>query len=140
MQNPRFGDGPTSAFPHQYVHVDDAVEALMRAAFMAAAANETFNVAGVDVVSHGDIARLVRRLQGSPLATDMLPDRTRNWRRYEMPYDIGKIRRRLDFLPAVPMEDGLARIVESMPPASMPQPSQRSMSGASRMPQWAGAE
>lgn len=118
VQNPGFGDGPTSAFPHQYVHVDDAVEALMRAAFMAAAANDAFNVAGSDVVSHGDIARMVRRLQGNPLPTDRLPDRTRNWRRYEMPYDIGKIRRRLDFTPAVPMEDGLARIVESMSEAA----------------------
>ncbi len=114
VQNPRFGDGPTSAFPHQYVYVDDAVEALMRAAFMEAAANETFNVAGGDVVSHADIARMVRRLQGDMLPADRLPDRTRNWRRYEMVYDIGKIRRRLDFIPAVPMEDGLTRIVDSM--------------------------
>jgi len=120
VQNHRFGDGPTSAFPHQYVHVDDAVDAVMRLAFMEAAANETFNVAGADVVSHGDIARLVRRLQGTQLPTDRLPDRTRNWRRYEMPYDIGKIRRRLDYTPAVNMEDGLARIVEDMAAKAAP--------------------
>lgn len=85
---------------------------------MEAAANDTFNVAGADVVSHGDIARMVRLLQGNSLPTDRMPDRTRNWRRYEMPYDIGKIRRRLDFTPAVPMEDGLARIVASMSEAA----------------------
>jgi nucleoside-diphosphate-sugar epimerase len=114
FQDPTFGEGPRSKFPHQYVHVDDAVEAIMRVAFMAAAANEVFNVAGADVVSHGDMVRMLRRLQGNPLPGDLLPDRTRLWRRYEMTYDTGKIRRRLDFIPAVPMEDGLARVIEAM--------------------------
>ena len=114
FQDPTFGEGPRSVFPHQYVHVDDAVEAIMRVAFMAEAANEAFNVAGADVVSHGDMVRMLRRLQGTPLPGDLLPDRTRLWRRYEMTYDIGKIRRRRDFVPAVPMQDGLARVIEAM--------------------------
>jgi nucleoside-diphosphate-sugar epimerase len=113
VHNPRFGEGPTANFPHQYLHVDDAVEALMRAAFMEAAANEVFTVAGGDIVSHRDIARIVRRLQGGASESDLTPDRTRLWRRYAMPYDIGKVRRRLDFLPSVPMEAGLAEIVEA---------------------------
>jgi hypothetical protein len=31
------------------------------------------------------------------------------------PFDIGKIRRRLDFIPGVAIEEGLARVVAAMP-------------------------
>ena len=112
IYNPQFGEGANGNAPHQYLHVDDAVEALMRAAFMEAAANEVFTVAGADVASHRDIAKIIRRLQGRSTAQDLMPDRARLWRRYATPFDIGKARRRLDFIPSVTMEEGLARIVE----------------------------
>ena len=122
LKNPTFGTGPRAAFPHQYVHVDDVVESIMRACFMDAAKNEAFNVGGGDITSHGDLARLVRRLRGTMTDADRVPDRTRVWRRYEMTYDIGKIRRLLDFIPAIPMEDGFARIIEAMNDTAVPQP------------------
>jgi nucleoside-diphosphate-sugar epimerase len=115
LYNPNFGDGPTSNSPHQYLYVDDAVEGLMRAGFMAEAANEVFTVAGMDVASHHDMARTVKLLQGGAAEHELVPDRSRLWRRYMTPFDIGKIRRRLDFIPGVAIEEGLARVVAAMP-------------------------
>lgn len=113
MHNPQFGQGPAGNMPHQYVHVTDAVEALMRAAFMDAAANESFTVAGGDIMSHRDMARTIRRMQNRATPADLVPDRSRLWRRYQMPFDVGKVRRALDFIPSITMEEGLSQIVEA---------------------------
>jgi nucleoside-diphosphate-sugar epimerase len=114
LYDPRFGEGHTADFPHQYLHVDDAAEALMRAGFMDSAANEIFTIAGGENMSHRDIARIARRLQGELQPDDLTPDRTRIWRQFDMPYDIGHARRVLDFFPAVPIEEGLARLVADL--------------------------
>jgi nucleoside-diphosphate-sugar epimerase len=113
LHNPRFGEGTTADFPHQYLHVDDAAEALLRAGFMDSAANEIFTIAGGDNTSHRDISRLARRAQGTRQANDLIPDRSRLWRRYDQPYDIVKAHRTLDFFPAVSMEEGIVRLVEA---------------------------
>jgi nucleoside-diphosphate-sugar epimerase len=112
--NPQFGEDRGADYPHQYVHVDDAVEGLMRGIFMDAARNETFNIAGADVVSHRDIAKFVRRLQGRAGGDELIPDRTRMWRRYTMIYDIGKVRRVLDFLPSISTAEGLTRMLDEL--------------------------
>jgi nucleoside-diphosphate-sugar epimerase len=114
VRNPQFGEGPRADFPRQYVHVDDAVEALVRGAFMDAAGNEVFNIAGSDIMSHRDIAKFIRRLQGDVSEQELTPDRTKMWRRYIMIYDIGKSRRTLDFLPSVSMVEGLTRTLDQI--------------------------
>lgn len=109
--NPSFGQGPTGTLPRQYVHVDDVADALARAAFDAAAANEILNVAGADSTSHLDIAKFVRSYLGTAGLADLVPDRTRLRRRYVMPYEISRIRRLLGFTPAMTIQDGLAEIL-----------------------------
>jgi nucleoside-diphosphate-sugar epimerase len=118
IRNRQFGEGRRADFPRQYVHVDDAVEGLMRSVFMDAAGNDAFNIAGADIVSHRDIAKLIRRLQGRAGEDELIPDRTRLWRRYTMIYDIGRARRALDFLPSVSMAGGLTRILDEMTAAT----------------------
>ena len=64
--NDDFGQGQGSEQPRQFVHIDDAVESILRACFQDAAANETFNVAGPDVITYHDIGRMTRIAVGKP--------------------------------------------------------------------------
>lgn len=111
--NEWFGRGRAGKFSRQYIHVDDAVEGLMRAAFAEAAANEVFNMAGGESITNLDVGKIIRRLRGMTTPADLVPDRTLIWRRYVMPYDIGKARRTLDFVPSKTMHEGLAEILEA---------------------------
>lgn len=113
---PEFGTGQQGDQPRQFVHVDDAVEALMLACFSPEGANETYNIAGAEVTTYRDLGRMTRIALGKATREDMRPDRTRIWRRYLQQYDIGHARRRLGYRPAVPMAEGLRRIVEDMGP------------------------
>jgi nucleoside-diphosphate-sugar epimerase len=72
-----------------------------------------FNVGGADITTHLDMAKFVRAYRGTSVLADLLPDRGRITRRYRMPYEIERIRRVLDFTPAIPMQDGLAEILEN---------------------------
>lgn len=109
---PGFGSGPDAHQPRQFVHVDDATEAVTRAIFDSRARDLTFNVAGPDVVTYAEMGRMVRIAIGRPTRDDLLPDRTRAWRRYVQQYDMTRARETLGYAPSVPFSEGLRRIVE----------------------------
>lgn len=109
---PGFGEGPGGEQPRQFVHVDDAVEALLRATFQPEARGLTFNVAGPDAVSYRDIGRMARIAAGRAGLQDLQPDRSRVWRRYVQQYDMTRARRHLGFTPRIPFAEGLRRILE----------------------------
>lgn len=110
---PDFGTGDQGDHPRQLVHVSDAVEAILRACFEEHAKNDTFTVAGPDVVTLRDIGRMTRIAIGKASKDDMDPDRTRVWRRYVQQYDISKGKNKLKFIPSVPFAEGLREIVET---------------------------
>ncbi|WP_093966566.1 NAD-dependent epimerase/dehydratase family protein [Actibacterium lipolyticum] len=110
---PDFGQGQGGEQPRQFVHIDDAVEAIARACFEDGAKNETFNVAGPDVITYRDVGRMTRIAIGTPSNDDLDPDRTRVWRRYVQQYDISKGKNKLGFYPSVPFAEGLRQIIEA---------------------------
>lgn len=109
---PGFGEGQGSEQPRQFVHIDDAVEVILRSCFQDEAANETFNVAGPDVITYHDIGRMTRIAIGKPKKDDLDPDRKRVWRRYVQQYDISKGKTKLGFKPSIPFAEGLRQIIE----------------------------
>lgn len=124
--DPEFGQDDAGKFPRQFVHVSDAAEAILRACFEADAKNDTFTVAGPDVVSYRDIGRMTRIAIGRATNDDMDPDRTRVWRRYVQQYDISKGKTHLKFYPSVPFAEGLRAIVEAaQSKGELPRPGQK---------------
>lgn len=109
---PDFGKGEGGVQPRQFVHIDDTVEAIMRACFHEGARNETFNVAGPDVITYRDMGRMTRINIGKASPDDMEPERTRVWRRYVQQYDVSKGKNKMGFYPSVPFAEGLRQIIE----------------------------
>lgn len=112
--DPAFGAGEQGEQPRQFVHVRDVVEAILRTCFEPGAANETFNVAGPDVITYREIGRMTRIATGTAGRDDWVPDPTRIWRRYVQQYDIGRGKRRLEFAPSISFAEGLREIVEAL--------------------------
>ncbi len=110
-RDPDVAPGSQDERLRQFVHVDDAVEAVLRACVTPQAGDETFNVAGPDVVSLRDIARMARIARGEGGRDDLTPDRTRIWRRYVRQYDLTKADKLLHFRPSIPFAEGLRRLV-----------------------------
>ncbi|MBK1635017.1 NAD-dependent epimerase/dehydratase family protein [Rhodovulum adriaticum] len=111
--DPGFGSGPGGDQQRQFVHIDDAVEALLRAIFQPEARNVTFNVAGPDLITYRDLGKMTRIAIGQPGPGDLSPDRTRIWRRYVQQYDMSRARTKMGFSPRVPFAEGLRRIIEA---------------------------
>lgn len=112
--NRAFGQGPLGDLARQVIHVDDAVDAILRACFEPAAKNQTINIAGPDVMTYRDLGRRTRISVGLEANDDLEPDRTRIWRRYIQQYDIGRARQMLGFQPSVSFAQGLARIIDDL--------------------------
>jgi nucleoside-diphosphate-sugar epimerase len=112
--NPDFAANDQGEQQRQFVHVNDAVEAILRAAFEPGARDETFNVAGPDVITYRELGRLTRIAIGTAGRDDLVPDNARIWRRYVQQYDIGRGKDRLGFHPSVPFAEGLREIVRSL--------------------------
>ncbi|MGV6849699.1 MAG: NAD-dependent epimerase/dehydratase family protein [Marinibacterium sp.] len=110
--DPKFGRDDAGEQARQFVHIDDSVEILLRSCFQPEAKNETFNVAGPDVITYYDVGRMTRIATGLATKDDLDPDRKRVWRRYVQQYDITKAKDRLGFHPSVPFAEGLRQIVE----------------------------
>ena len=110
--DPGFGGGLAGEQSRQFVHIDDAVESLLRATFQPEAQGLTFNVAGPDVITYRDIGRMTRIAIGQASMADMTPDRSRTWRRYVQQYDMNRAKRHLGFTPRVPFAEGLRQIIE----------------------------
>lgn len=123
---PDFGKGQQGEQPRQFVHVTDAVEAILRACLEEGAKNETFTVAGPDVITYRDMGRMTRIAIGKASNDDLDPDRTRVWRRYVQQYDISKGKNKLKFYPSVPFAEGLREIVEvAQIKGELPRPGQK---------------
>ena len=111
--NPDFGQGRQGVQPRQFVHIRDTVEAILRACFLPAAKNDTFNIAGPDVITYREMGKMTRIALGTPTLDDQTPDTERIWRRYVQQYDIGRAQRVMGFRPTVPFAEGLRDIVET---------------------------
>jgi UDP-glucose 4-epimerase len=105
-----FGDGSQL---RDFVYVDDAADAFLRAGASAACDGEVFNVGGDEPVSHRDLVTLLLETTGvgSVRYVDWPPDKKR--------IDIGsfysdstKFRNTVGWTPAVDLREGLRRTIE----------------------------
>jgi len=104
-----FGDGSQI---RDFVFVDDAADAFLRAAALDAARGEVFNVGGLEPISHRDLVTLLLEIAGSGSVryVPWPPDKER--------IDIGsfysdssKFTNTTDWRPTVPLREGLAKTV-----------------------------
>jgi UDP-glucose 4-epimerase len=105
-----FGDGTQL---RDFVYVDDAVDAFLRAGADDVSNGEVFNVGGREPITHGDLVELMIRLAGSGRF------RCVAWPPDKKAIDIGdfyadssKIRSTLGWQPVTPLADGLRRTFE----------------------------
>jgi len=105
-----YGDGSQR---RDFVYVDDAAEAFLRAGASDAANGEVFNVGGVEPIAHRDLVELLIAIAGSGRY------RFVEWPPEKKAIDIGdfytdssRIRRRLDWRPTVSLAEGLRRTLE----------------------------
>jgi nucleoside-diphosphate-sugar epimerase len=88
----------------QWLHADDLNRAIKVSAFDARAANEVFNIAGIEVFSLGDIALTFRAIERSiPVKHPLLPARP------QLRYSVDKARARLGFIPRIDLREGCRR-------------------------------
>ena len=111
--NPKFGAGEEGVQPRQFIHIRDAVEAILRACFVPEAGNETFNISGPDAVTYREIGKMTRIALGTPTLEDQTPDTERLWRRYVQQYDTSRALRVMGFRPTVPFSEGVREIMAS---------------------------
>ena len=102
-----FGDGSQL---RDFVYVDDAVDAFLRAGASDASNGEVFNVGGLEPISHRDLVELMIRIAGSGRF------RCTPWPPEKKAIDIGdfygdssKIAAVLEWKPTIPMAEGLKR-------------------------------
>jgi UDP-glucose 4-epimerase len=104
-----FGDGSQL---RDFVYVDDAADAFLRAGASAACEGEVFNVGGDEPVSHRDLVTILLETTGGGTVryVDWPPDKKR--------IDIGsfysdssKFRRTVEWKPAVGLREGLRRTI-----------------------------
>ena len=93
-----------------FTYVDDAVDALCRAALDEAADGRTFNLGGLEVISLQDLAELLIRVAGSgSYETRTFPEERKRIDIGDYYSDDRLIRSTLGWEPQVRLEDGLAR-------------------------------
>jgi nucleoside-diphosphate-sugar epimerase len=95
----------------QLLHVRDLAEVVALAGTHSEAANEIFNVAGMEVVTYRNLVTMIRRLGGVTDRRTLIPDRSEVWRRFVVVYDVTKAQQRLGFTPRVTLREGLAEMV-----------------------------
>jgi nucleoside-diphosphate-sugar epimerase len=98
----------------QLIHVRDLAATIAEVGICPNAANEIFNVAGIETLSFRTIAAMIRRLKGRANRSTLVPDRSRIWQRYVLMYDVSKAQRRLGFMPRVTSQEGLAEVVAAV--------------------------
>ena len=86
----------------------------MQAGIRLEAANDIFNVAGIEAFTYRSIATMIRRLGGLSDWATRIPDHSRVWQRYVFAYDVTKAQRRLGFMPRVMMQEGLEELVATV--------------------------
>jgi UDP-glucose 4-epimerase len=111
LTEPQAGYNPFGDLYLQLIHVRDLAEVIVQAGTYSEAANEIFNVAGIEVVTHRNLITMIRRLADVADRTTLTPDRSRIWQRYVVMYDVTRARQRLAFKPRVTLHEGLAEMV-----------------------------
>jgi UDP-glucose 4-epimerase len=104
-----YGDGSQL---RDFVYVDDAADAFLRAGATDACNGEVFNVGGAEPISHRDLVHLLLEVAGTGRV------RFVEWPADKKRIDIGsfysdssRLRRTVGWEPAVPLREGLARTV-----------------------------
>jgi UDP-glucose 4-epimerase len=105
-----YGDGSQL---RDFVYVDDAADAFLRAGASSACNGEVFNVGGDEPISHRDLTALLIKVAGSGSVEYV------EWPASKKAIDIGsfyadstKFKRTTGWIPAVSLADGLRRTVE----------------------------
>lgn len=105
-----YGDGSQL---RDFVHVDDAADAFLRAGATDACNGEVFNVGGAEPISHAALTTLLIELAGSG-RVEFIP-----WPKEKKAIDIGsffadssKFRRATGWTPSITLRDGLARTLD----------------------------
>jgi nucleoside-diphosphate-sugar epimerase len=94
----------------QMIHVRDLADAIVLAGRRPGAARREFNIAGPEVVTSGEIIRLIRAALGIARWLGRLEPFLRRRRRYQR-YDITKAQIVLGFTPRVTLAEGLTELV-----------------------------
>ena len=103
-----FGDGEQS---RDFTHVDNVVEANVRAMDAPEASGGTFNVAAGERTSLNRLLELVAAITGRPLDARYEDPRPGDVRHSEA--DVSRARETLGYTPIVSLEDGLRRTIET---------------------------
>ena len=110
-----FGDGEQS---RDFTHIDNVVEANVRAMHADEVAGATFNVAAGERTSLNRLIGLIAEITGRPLTPRHEPPRPGDVRHSEA--DVSRAERQLGYRPIVSLEDGLRRTIASyrVPPSA----------------------
>jgi nucleoside-diphosphate-sugar epimerase len=95
----------------QLVHVMDLAAAILLAGARPEAADEVYNIAGAEAPTLREMASIIRACMGRAGSTATVPDPSRHWRRYVVPYNTTKAERRLAWAPRVAIREGLAELL-----------------------------
>jgi len=97
---------------HDWIFVDDVVEACVRAAGVDEVNGEIFNVATGRQSTNEDLVRIAGDLAGAPVARAADPFPSRPWDTGHWVADVTRARERLEWQAAVDLRTGLARTLE----------------------------
>jgi nucleoside-diphosphate-sugar epimerase len=104
-----YGDGEQS---RDFTYVGNVVDATIRAGAAAGASGEIFNVAAGSPASVNRVADAIGEIVGKPVERRHLPPRAGDLR--DSWADLSKAERMLGYRPAVGLEEGLRRTIESL--------------------------
>ncbi|MBZ9799866.1 NAD-dependent epimerase/dehydratase family protein [Mesorhizobium sp. ES1-4] len=92
-------------FPRQFIHVDDAVDALLTAHDAVTCPGAAYTATGGSFLTIGEVSQIVRRVLGQPeIDVQPGPDPLDD---YQHRFDISAIERDLGFRPALSLEQGV---------------------------------
>jgi UDP-glucose 4-epimerase len=104
-----FGDGSQV---RDFVYVDDAVDAFLRAGFCRTCDGEVFNVGGLEPIAHRDLVERLVEVAGSGRAAYVpWPDEKKRIDIGSFYSDSSKFARVTGWTPAVPLHEGFARTI-----------------------------
>jgi UDP-glucose 4-epimerase len=105
-----FGDGSQV---RDFVYVDDAVDAFLRAGFCDSCDGEVFNIGGMEPIAHKDLVELLIDVAGTGRVTYVpWPDEKKRIDIGSFYSDSSKFARTTSWRPAVALRDGFRRTIE----------------------------
>jgi UDP-glucose 4-epimerase len=111
-----WGDG---SIRRDFIHVDDVVEAMLRAVEYRGS-EHIFNIGSGRSVSLSELIELIRQRVSKPVVVNHLP--ARSFDVHENLLDISRAARELNWKPSVSLEEGILRLLESIGPISQTLP------------------